>query len=311
MHAGHAALLRTAREAVGDAGRVVALAFFPHPLTTLRPEAAPPRLSSWDQRAAWLRDAGADEVVRLSPEPGLLSLSPCRFVQRMVERHHPGIWVEGPDFRFGKDRAGDMTLLRTLGGTFGFRALLVPSVEVALTDLTLAPASSSLARWLLAHGRVGDTRLVLGRSYELDGVVEHGERRGGAIGCATANVAPRSMPPADGVYAGAATLPDGRLLPAALSVGSKPTFGDRPRAVEAHLLDPGGAAPWDGADMRGAPLGYGWPIRLAFVAWLREQIRYDRVEDLLAQIERDSTRTLDMFERRARQTAPTAGVMRS
>lgn len=293
VHLGHAALLEAARSAVGsraDGGRVTALAFFPHPMTTLRPEHAPPRLTNWEQRRELLLGAGADDAQRLAPTPEVLSLEPREFVERVVAEHSPTVWVEGPDFRFGKARRGDVDTLQKLGREFGFQGIVVPEREVILNDLTMAPASSSFVRWLLSRGRLADARCVLGRPYEVRGVVEQGDQRGREIGFATANIAVESMPPADGVYAGLATLPDGAVWPAAISVGSKPTFGDRPRAVEAHLIG------WDGA-LGGAAAGYGWRIALTFISWLREQVRYDDLPSLIAQIERDVDRTREMVGR--------------
>lgn len=286
VHLGHAALIDVARAAVGHAGRVVVLAFFPHPLTTLRPDAAPPRLSTWAQRERWLLGAGADEVVRLEPAPDFLALTPERFVERIAAAHSPSAWIEGPDFRFGRGRAGGAETLRRLAGVHGFEAVIVEPIEAVLTDLTIAPASSTLTRWLVARGRVRDAAAVLGRAPALEGEVVPGEQRGREIGCATANVRPDTLVPADGVYAGRAVLPDGRRLPAAISVGTKPTFGDHPRTVEAHLLDDTGE-PWDGLGIAGTPMGYGWRLELLIEDWLREQIRYDRLDDLTAQIDRD------------------------
>ncbi len=308
VHLGHASLIRAARESVGATGRVIAIAFSPHPLSLLRPVAEPARLTTWTQRQQLLLSAGADEVVRLEPTRDLLALEPRAFVERIAREHSPAVWAEGPDFRFGKARAGDTRTLETLGGLFGFRAIVVPQAEVALTDLTLAPASSTLVRWLLSHGRVGDARRVLGRAYDIVGVVEPGDQRGRAIGFPTANITTECAMPADGVYAGVATLPDGRYLAAAISVGTKPTFGERPRTLEAHILDAGD--PWDGRGADRQPLGYGWTIRLRFATWLREQLRYDRLDDLIEQIEADATRATEYFNsRRADYIAP-AGAAR-
>lgn len=283
VHVGHTALVRAARHAVGPAeqgGRIVALAFFPHPFSTLRPEAVPARLTNWEQRREQLSAAGADEVVRLPPTPELLALTPQAFVERMVTAHRPNIWIEGPDFRFGCARAGDGSTLERFGLECGFETIIVPEQEVALHDLTLAPASSSLARWLLQRGRIADARCVLGRHYEIRGRVEPGDQRGRRIGVPTANIATESMPPGDGVYTGFSQLSDGRMFPAALSVGSKPTFGEHDRTVEAHLIG------WDGR-IDGEQADYGWPMRITFLTWLREQIRYDHLDDMLAQIHRD------------------------
>lgn len=308
VHIGHAALIRAARDAAGPDARLVALAFFPHPLSVLRPGAQPVQLTPWSRRRHFLLEAGADEVVRLEPTRDLLALEPRAFVERIAREHAPNVWAEGPDFRFGKARAGDTRTLADLGREFGFRAVVVPQAEVALTDLTLAPASSTLTRWLLSRGRVRDARLVLGRPYEIVGVVEPGDQRGRAIGYPTANITTECALPADGVYAGVATLPDGRDLAAAVSVGTKPTFGERPRTLEAHLLD--AREPWDGRGADRSPLGYGWTVRLRFTAWLREQLRYDRLEDLIAQIELDAARAAEHFAGCASESARTAGAAR-
>lgn len=296
-HIGHAELLRRARQAVGPStsgGRVVAISFYPHPLSTLRRESAPPRITCWEQRQAALLALGADEVIRLDPTPELLSLDPHSFVQRMVSEHHPVVWVEGPDFRFGKGRVGDVQTLRQLERKFNFETIVVPVREVELNDLTVAPASSTLARWLIANGRIADIRRVLDRDLETIGVVVPGDHRGRSLGFATTNIRSESMAPADGVYAGVAFLPDNRAFAAAISVGSKPTFGNRPCALEAHLIG------WDGT-CDGAILEYDWPIRLRFLAWLREQIRYDDAAPLIRQIELDVHDTLEVISRRGFQ----------
>jgi len=303
VHLGHAALLQRARKAVGPTnagGAVIALSFYPHPLTTLRPHLAPPRLTTWPQRSIALRQIGADEALQLTPTSELLNLDPRAFVQRMCEEHTPSAWIEGPDFRFGRKRQGDVEMLEMLGHEFGFETIIVPQVEVALNDLTLVDASSTIVRWLLSTGRIADARCVLGRPYEMIGVVEPGDQRGAELGCATANVSVETMPPADGVYAARATLPDGRVFDTAFSVGSKPTFGLRPRTVEAHLIG------WDG-NLNNAPAGYGWTISITLHAWLREQICYDTLDALMTQIRRDIDRTIQTLEIHA--SRPNAAII--
>ncbi|HVU63213.1 MAG TPA: riboflavin kinase [Phycisphaerales bacterium] len=290
VHVGHRALVRRARD-IADrrpGARVVALVFDPNPLVVLRPEAAPPLLSTFEQRSAWLKAAGADEVVRLEPTPELLGETPEQFVDRTVASLRPIAFVEGNDFRFGRARAGTNAVLAELGRSRGFQVEVVQPVTAALNDHQIAPARSTTVRWLLSNGRVGDAATVLGRPYELHGVVVQGDRRGRTIGFPTANVRVSTMVPADGVYAAAATLPDGRELPAAVSIGTKPTFGERERAVEAFLLQPGQrGAKW--ATIAGLP-EYGWMLRLRLVAWVREQVRFHSLEALLEQMERDCDR---------------------
>jgi riboflavin kinase / FMN adenylyltransferase len=286
VHVGHAALLRAARghASGGGALRVVAMYFDPHPAAVLRPGSEPARLTTSDDRARILRDCGADEVVRLEPSTEFLSQTPEEFVAWLTREFAPGAVVEGPDFRFGRRRAGDVELLRRLGRESGFEVAVVAPVEVSLEDGTMVAASSSIVRWMLEYGRIGDAARVLGREYTVPGLVERGDRRGREIGYPTANVRTPCLAPADGVYAGRAALEDGREFAAAISVGTKPTFGEHGRALEAYLLDAG-----EGGAIAGLP-EYGWPIRLSFSHWLRDQVRFESVGALLEQMGRDCQR---------------------
>jgi riboflavin kinase/FMN adenylyltransferase len=299
VHVGHAALVRRAREFATDAGRVVVLAFDPHPLSALRPDAAPGRLSTYTQREKWLRELGADEVLRLTPDADTLGLSAEQFVEKLVREFHPSAVIEGGDFRFGRGRGGDVGLLRSLGDRHGFRACIVDAVSVELPDQTIVPASSSLARWFVSHGRVRDAAAILGRPYELPGLVIRGERRGRVIGFPTANLRSDCLLPADGVYAGEAELDDGRRFAAAISVGTKPTFDATDRAVEAFLL---GVNARPGATIPGLP-EYGWTLRLRLLDWIRDQVRFASAADLVDQMTRDCERIADTEASLRRQAA--------
>jgi riboflavin kinase/FMN adenylyltransferase len=284
VHLGHASLIRRARDIVGPGGDVVALAFDPHPLSILRPDAAPTILSTFEQRAGWLRQCGADRVVRLEPTRSFLSQSPEDFIDDVLTRHPATVFVEGPDFHFGKDRAGHVDTLIALGKTRGFRVEVVPALEIALTDNTLVTASSSITRWLIRHGRVRDAACVLGRPYEIAGTVVQGDRRGRTIGFPTANLESDAALPDDGVYAAVAILPNDTRRPAAVHLGPRATFGDSRRTIEAHVLD------WDGPVAEGAE-EYGWPMRIQFIAWLRGGVRFESVHALTEQLHRDVERT--------------------
>jgi riboflavin kinase/FMN adenylyltransferase len=287
VHRGHQALIRRARELAGQHGRVVALAFDPHPLTFLRPEIAPPVLTTFEQKAALLRACGADDVERLQPTPELLALSPEDFLRLLVERFGPSFVVEGPDFRFGKDRAGDNRTLRSLGDALGFQCEIVPTVEIALADHLMARVSSTLVRWLIVHGRVRDATEALARPYEVTGTVVAGDRRGRFLGIPTANIETALLLPGDGVYAGAAIVPGGSELPAAINIGSRPTFNGRSRRLEVHLI--GVRSDSCGSLLPGLP-EYGWPIRVRFIAYLRDDVRFADAESLVAQMNRDISR---------------------
>lgn len=296
VHLGHRKLIETARAIAdgldGEPGtppggaRVVALAFEPSPKAVLDPEHAPPRLTGFEDRADRLLDAGADEVLRLEPSKDLLGLAPERFVDDVLMPMHPAAIVEGSDFRFGAKRAGDVGTLAELGESRGFSVRIVEPVEVSLNDQSVVAASSSRVRWLLAHGRVADAGRVLGRAYEMVGTVVQGDQRGRTIGFPTANLASDQTPPGEGVYACIATLEDGRAVPCAANVGERPTFDGAERRVEAHLI---------GYQRGRDEPEYGWPLRLAFVSRLRDQVRFDGVEHLTAQLARDVQRANELL----------------
>lgn len=285
VHAGHRALVTSARAHVGPSGRVTALCFDPHPLERIRPERAPQRLSTFAQRERWLRDAGADDVIRLEPDPVLLNESPTQFVEWLVKQHKPDAVVEGQDFCFGKGRSGTIETLTSLGHAFGFSVVVVPPVEVTLTDHSIVRASSSLTRWLLAHGRVADAALVLGRPYTFTGTVVQGDRRGRTLGFPTANLHCDVTPPADGVYACRAKLPSGSTFAAAMNIGTRPTFAGFDRRVEVHLLD----APRTDERLASLP-EYGWVLEVEVHAWIRDQVKFTGIDALTGQLQRDIAR---------------------
>ncbi|HBZ96664.1 MAG TPA: riboflavin biosynthesis protein RibF [Phycisphaerales bacterium] len=289
VHLGHRALVDAARAGVGSSGRVVALAFEPHPRSVLQADFVPARLSSRDQRDRWLREAGCDEVHFLEPTEAFLSQTPEAFVDSMVDRFHPSRIVEGADFRFGRDRAGDLTLLRELGASRGFRVIEVPEVHAPFEGKQVA-VHSGLIRSLIHDGLVGRAACLLERAYAIEGLVVSGDRRGRELGIPTANVDHGAfLLPADGIYAGTACDPSGKLHRAAISVGTKPTFEETPRVCEVHLLD------YDG------PVDdYGWFVSVRFEHWLRAQVTYDGIEPLLEQLQKD------LDETRRRVELPTA-----
>ena len=292
VHLGHAALLARARGLAGssapdgEGGRVVAMTFDPHPASVLRPERTPPALAPVAARERQLRLMGADDVVRLNPADGVLNVSARDFVQSLVAHFGPAAFVEGPDFHFGKGREGNVRTLADLGREFGFRVEVVEPVEVALVDGSIVTASSTLARWLVGHGRVADAARVLGRPFELEGTVVQGDRKGRTIGFPTANL--RLGPewdgvglPKDGVYTATAVLPGGAELPAMLNIGHRPTLAGVEHRIEAHVLTHARA------EQPGAASEYGWPMTLRLTGWLRDQVRFPSFPALAAQLERD------------------------
>ncbi|MBL8747471.1 MAG: riboflavin biosynthesis protein RibF [Phycisphaerae bacterium] len=303
VHLGHAALLREARALAGPEGRVVALVFHPHPISVLRPDQAPATLTTFERRAELLRHLGATEVVRLDPTPELLNLTPDEFIQTVIARHNAAAFVEGQDFRFGRNRAGDVQTLARIAASKNLQISIINPIESTLADQTIVTASSTILRWLIAQGRVADAARVLGRPCEITGVVVRGDQRGRTIGFPTANIDTECLIPADAVYAGAAHLPDGRELPAAIHVGPRATFDNTTRTVEAYILDWRGPLE-DGWPTPAGAQEYGWPIRLTFIAHLRDQAKFEGIRPLVDQINRDVERT------RALTTAAPRGYRR-
>lgn len=284
VHRGHANLAaKAARDAHTHGASAAALVFDPHPATLLRPQSTPPRLMTFEQKASALRNLGIEHIWQLQPTRELLDQSADLFARDLLTKLAPApLIIAGPDFRFGKSRQGSLATFQSLGA----RVLEVPPVSVALNDHTLAPARSSMVRWLLAHGRVTDAAAILGRWHTLQGLVEQGDQRGRHIGFPTANFTPLQMLPADGVYASRATLQTGEQFAGALSIGRKPTF-IKPGALatsiaEVHLID------WPAE--RASQHTYGWPITLELVAFIREQMRFENLDALKAQLASDVRR---------------------
>lgn len=283
VHRGHRALHTTARDlAQAHSARVVAMTFDPHPSATLDPDNQPPRLCSLDEKIHRLKLAGADEVVILEPTPQVLGQDPQGFIRQVVQQYNPAVFIEGKDFRFGKDRAGDIPMLKRLGEEHGYEVFIQPSLDVTLSDLTLVTVRSSVVRWLVGQGRVQDAQRCLAAPFSLTGTVIKGEQRGRTLGFPTANLdldaLNEFMLPADGVYAGEAHGPGlPHAYPAAISVGQKPSFGKVQLTIEAHLLD------FDD-DI------YGQTLTLNFNHWLRDQSRFPSVDALCEQLGRDIQR---------------------
>lgn len=298
VHAGHLALLRRARE-IADGStpalRVVVITFDPHPGDVIRGLVPRTCIQPIERRVELLKEHGADDVVVIEPTAGFLSLEPEAFVERVVREYNPACIVEGDDFRFGRARAGDVTTLGMLADEHGFDVQVVAEVDIDLSDQTIVRASSTMTRWLIERGRVEDAARVLTRPHELVGTVVPGDARGRAIGFPTANLDTPCLLPADGVYAGEATLPDGSRCPAAVHVGPRRTFDDVRRTVEAHLIG------WTAPDPEN-PHEYGWSLRIGLSHFLRGQAKFEGVDALVEQIRRDVDRTLERMPMDRKET---------
>jgi len=278
VHVGHRRILEVASAlATERAGQVIAITFEPAPAAALGMQPSP-RLMTRAAKEQTLREAGATKIVTLEPTRELLALSPEAFVEQLVAQQQPAAVVEGENFRFGAKRQGDMAMLKSLGQQYGFDAIAIDPVRAVLHDLWAMPVSSSLVRELLSHGRVADATRVLGQPHRLEATVVQGEKRGRTIGVPTINLSndelEGAMIPYPGVYAGMAELPDGEAVPAAISVGFKPTFGEHELVIEAHLLGFTG-------DL------YDHRATLRFGRWLRDQHPFPSTELLARQLHRD------------------------
>ena len=275
VHRGHQVVIGRAVALARAAGQAcVVLTFDPHPATVLRPGSPVPTLASVQRRVALLGQAGADAVWVLPFTTGLSLLSPRSFVTDVLLAHlRPSVVVVGANFRFGHRASGDVTTLSELGAAHDFT---VEAVE--LTGLPGLPLWSSTAvREHLATGDVDAAAAILGRPHQVDGVVVHGDHRGRGLGYPTANVAfaADTAVPADGVYSGWLVRDGSQRLPAAISVGTNPTFDGVGRRVEVYVLDR------TDLDL------YGEPVGAAFAHRLRATQRFESVADLLAAVAAD------------------------
>lgn len=282
VHRGHQAVIGRAAKRARDTGiPLLVITFDPNPMAVVRPDAAPPALVPLEHRIALLRDVGADHVLVLPFDKQRAQQPAEEFVTDvLIGVCGVLVLVVGEDFRFGHRAAGDVALLRRLAAEHGFSVEAVDMVGGG----ELARWSSTHIRDLVAGGDVAAAAHALGRPYRFEGVVLRGEGRGRELGYPTANLPVRDgeLAPADGVYAGWVTVPDDPgtpALPAAISVGTNPTFGGSSRTVEPYVLDR------DDLDW------YGLRIAVDFVDRIRGQQRFTSVDDLVAKMAEDVVQT--------------------
>lgn len=271
VHRGHqrmiAALVELARR---DGAPAVVLTFDPHPIALLAPGRIPPQLSTVESKAELLDACGVDVLIVYPTDRPLLNLSPAEFFERVVrdELQARGL-VEGPNFCFGKDRAGDVGRLQVLCEEAGMSLTIVEAVTEGGRIV-----SSSAIRAALQAGRLDEALAMLGRPYRLTGVVRPGAGRGQSLGFPTANLTDvATMLPADGVYAARAVL-DGDVRPAAVHIGPNPTFAEQHSKLEVHLLDFAGQL-------------YGRSLTIELLARLRATMQFPDAEALKRQLSED------------------------
>jgi riboflavin kinase / FMN adenylyltransferase len=288
VHRGHQRIVARAAQIGRERNLpVVVITFDPHPDEVIRPGSHPPFLCSARRRAELLASLGADAVCVIPFTLEFSRLDPDEFVRAvLVERFHAAVVVVGEDFRFGHKAAGDVQLLAKLGEKYEFTVEGMPLLADGAT------ISSTAIRQMLTAGDVAAAAKALGRPHRVEGVVVRGHQRGRALGFPTANLEtpPHTAIPADGVYAGWLSSLDGdgrdaRRWPAAISIGTNPTFGEGDRTVEAYALDR------DDLDL------YGMHAAIDFTARLRGTLRFESVDALVEQMRRDVDLARDLTAR--------------
>ena len=295
VHLGHQSLIRrTIEKARADALPVVLITFEPHPLRVLLGDGAPPQLMSLQHKLECFADMGIDLTLVLPFTAETAALPPEDFVRQiLVESLNTRILVVGYDYAFGKNRRGNAELLARLGKAYGYTLEQVPPIPVQGDTV-----SSTRIRDALLRGDAEDDCALLGRPHSVEGVVEHGMNRGGRLlGFPTANLRMQDdlLLPKIGVYAvmaevnpakhclpGIYSTGDCKYLQGVANVGKNPTFADEPVHVETHLLDFHGNI-------------YDAPFRVHFVKRLRDELKFNGVNELIEQIRRDCLAARELF----------------
>lgn len=284
VHLGHRQVIASAREWARAHGALAcAVTFDPHPLQVLRPEEPLRLLTTTDVKIGLFRSLGVDEVAVIPFTEELSLQSPEAFCQDVLAGRFGARHVSvGENFRFGHGASGDAGFLCSRPE---FETEIVP-----LFDRGGEPVSSSRIRDLVAAGEVGAAAELLGAPFVLEGTVVAGDARGRALDMPTANLEtpPHLVVPGAGIYAATASVDGGRELPAAVSIGVRPTFEEAgEQRVEAHLIGFAG-------DL------YGRQLQLAFLERLRDELRFESADELVAQMRRDVDDTLRVTARSGR-----------
>lgn len=289
VHHGHRSVIGTVRRLAEERGLATAVVTFDrHPASVVRPESAPRLLTDLDQKLELLEETGIDYALVVHFDEERSKESAEDFVREvLVECLNAKLVVVGADFHFGHQRRGNVALLEQMGRELGFdvlgMSLVGPDGAPARDELQV---SSTAIRRALLTGDLAIANAMLGRPYEVRGVVEPGDKVGRTLGFPTSNVAVPDdiLLPRDGIYAGWYERPSGEVLPAAIALGRRPQFYEAQpfSLLEAHLLD------WEG-DL------YGESAKVRFVARLRDEAKFDSVDELLAQMQRDCDEARQML----------------
>jgi len=280
FHAGHQAVVARAVSLARAQGRPAIVATFdPHPVRLFQPQAAFFRLTTLDQRERLFEAAGADAMLVFRFDAALAARSAEQFVDLLIERFGAAGVTTGEDFTFGRGRSGDVDVLRRLGAARGLVTQAVPPV----LDEHGEVISSSRIRDALVAGDCTTAERLLTRPFAIRGPVIHGDKRGRTIGFPTANMElDHYLRPAYGIYAVRVRLPDGRVLPGAANLGIRPTFDPPKELLETFIFD-------------FAESLYGQTIEVELIERLRGEERFDGLDALVAQMDRDVAQARDIL----------------
>ena len=281
LHLGHQRIMQTVTKRARETKSVpTAITFDPHPRAVLFPENTPPLLQTLDQRLSAFEVLGIEQAIVVRFNRDFAKQNAENFLREILhERLQAKEVYLGKGFAFGKNRGGNIELLRKMSAELGFFADEVAEVRLRGTRI-----SSSKIREFLAEGKINRARAMLGRPYGIEGQIIRGDRRGRTIGFPTANLKPKNrVIPKYGVYA-TATLIGNVWRKSITNVGVRPTFaGDAASSIETYVFD------FDG-DL------YGDVLRVRFLHRIRDERKFGGIEELKEQIERDSRRALDYFK---------------
>lgn len=302
VHRGHQQVLAQLVDAARKRGSAaVAVTFDPHPVQVHRPQSAPKLIMGLTDRLQTLSGTGIDATLVMEYTLELAADTPEDFVRRVfVETLGAAAVVIGHDVRWGKNNSGDLETMKRLGRELGFEVIVTQEYGSPARHSADAPlggvgegerrCSSTWVREALSSGDVEAAANVLGRPHRMRGEVVHGSARGRELGFPTANLAPGATGfiPADGIYAGWMLDEAGKRWPAAISVGSNPTFEGVSRQVEAHVID----RPAESVDVFNL---YGQTVVVEFIARLRGMVAYTGPAALIEQMRLDVQRTRSML----------------
>jgi riboflavin kinase/FMN adenylyltransferase len=279
MHFGHKALIRAAMEKANEIdGKVIVMTFDPHPVHVLHPKKYLPLIVSLQYRLNLLCDIGVEECVVVNFNKRFASLDPENFIRRYLVNHiKPKEIFIGDDFRFGHDKAGTLKIFSSLGSKYGFNLNVLRTVEIKEAEVSLASdakISSTMIRHLIMDGKLNDAATLLGRKVSILGKVVRGDGRGKRLGFATANIdIHHEVIPPLGIYAIDVIIKDKKYKGMA-NLGICPSFQRQKINLEVHIFG-------FNKDL------YGQDILVEFVKKIRDEKKFDKIEDLIFQMKKD------------------------